>query len=1311
VKSYKEGEDISRVRFVSITPTPGTPIPTDVDVKFQGTLSYTINVTLHREIRIGIAYKGQMIYTLWTYKLKGSKGVISGTVSFSFTLYLTPLLGKKKNAIKSILLVASLPKFSQNPSDVHNDYREYPVTIGHGYNAMISISSISFHYLGKAKSLNEVPPALFTIPGIPLATKNVGDIVLKFRIDVTIDAEWSNVCPNASSTIYLVVRRLVIPKPQTYLTESRVEIELSPSNKGKDTYTLSLNSYIAPCYEDFTMIDVAIVLGLSTILDQVNVTRSTTPLKAYTKCDTSIRTTSPLVFYEEVINENGSSNVQYIKDLDVRIVFSKKGKVHQVHLKSDNMGRLVGNFPWLDESGKPIPGSYTLYLNKNDEALEEKYATTRLYPSNRFVIEVDDKGNIKPKLEEYRSIMKIECRDNTIYVTLRSIISWDNYVRSKIISFLRSTGMVSEREIEEIASIKTRYGTLEDEYDYTTDTIRYREGAYDAYADKSKGVPRDLQTIFHEWGHAVKEKLFPDPGIINLIGGGHKNTRVPSGLEIAYDEGHAEFFACLMIDYCQLDSCPYDRYVEVDYKGVHDRANEIEGRIAGFWLSFYNLESKPSDPNLAVKAYRDFLKTSRVFQRVFHEGTQKRPNIFDWKKWFNEFQAWKYGIKGAYKRPPRTINEWIYMRLAIAKDLNEVNRILECARDRGFILPNISYDEANLVQGKVSGKPYLIMGFVRVVGATNSYTLEGSEDIGVAVLNVGDRIVGQRFPNRDTFLKDNGGVVLRIDPSSLRIVLVQDILGKAILTVERDSFELSGTEHVGAYGAPVSITSGDITVMIRSSVEVVASEGFVSVKVFEGNVKVESPKGEVEVKSGNCVNITSNGEIGEVKEFEGNEWWAINFEKVKSSNPVVTQLKTYKLTESGFIEEDTFTYEDRYIFAAVKIHNCSVGDELVLVFEGPNNITYARYNIIKEDEYAEYFDALIICNYRQSDVSGLWKVIVCFNGKEKAVKYFTIKETKQQSNIVITDCKVCKGVENGVPKNITSEFNSKDTVYVWLSIENSSRGDEVKWVFQGPNNINTTIECKLNWTGKGYAYAWIYLYKYKPKDVEGRWKVIVYLNGKESLTTEFYVKPERSQCLIATATYGSELSSEVQLLRNFRDNIVLRTFAGKCFMNVFNMWYYSFSPTVAGFIANDPIAKFIMRIVLYPLISILYLTYFLYMILNINPELAIVLTGLIASSLIGLVYFTIPVIGVLLLVRKRIKKFSLGLTFLKILSLAWTMSLITVLLSELLESHLLMSISTSVLVVITINFTATYLATKILKHYNTRSLGYTKVTP
>jgi len=74
-------------------------------------------------------------------------------------------------------------------------------------------------------------------------------------------------------------------------------------------------------------------------------------------------------------------------------------------------------------------------------------------------------------------------------------------------------------------------------------------------------------------------------------------------------------------------------------------------------------------------------------------------------------------------------------------------------------------------------------------------------------------------------------------------------------------------------------------------------------------------------------------------------------------------------------------------------------------------------------------------------------------------------------------------------------------------------------------------------------------------------------------------------CLIATAAYGSEMSQQVQLLRELRDNTVLGTDAGSSFMNTFNSIYYSFSPTIADWERQSPIFKNAVRIAITPLLT------------------------------------------------------------------------------------------------------------------------------
>ena len=74
-------------------------------------------------------------------------------------------------------------------------------------------------------------------------------------------------------------------------------------------------------------------------------------------------------------------------------------------------------------------------------------------------------------------------------------------------------------------------------------------------------------------------------------------------------------------------------------------------------------------------------------------------------------------------------------------------------------------------------------------------------------------------------------------------------------------------------------------------------------------------------------------------------------------------------------------------------------------------------------------------------------------------------------------------------------------------------------------------------------------------------------------------------CLIATATYGSELAPQVQLLREIRDNTVLQTQSGTSFITTFNQFYYSFSPVIADYERENTVFKETVKLTLTPLLA------------------------------------------------------------------------------------------------------------------------------
>jgi hypothetical protein len=121
-------------------------------------------------------------------------------------------------------------------------------------------------------------------------------------------------------------------------------------------------------------------------------------------------------------------------------------------------------------------------------------------------------------------------------------------------------------------------------------------------------------------------------------------------------------------------------------------------------------------------------------------------------------------------------------------------------------------------------------------------------------------------------------------------------------------------------------------------------------------------------------------------------------------------------------------------------------------------------------------------------------------------------------------------------------------------------------------------------------------------------------------------------CLIATATYGSELSSQVQLLREIRDNVVFSTGSGIAFMDGFNQFYYSFSPTIADWERQSPIFKEIVKATITPMLSTLPILNYV----NIDSEQEMLGYGIGIILLNVGMYFVTPAI-VIIKVRQHVK--------------------------------------------------------------------------
>ena len=123
--------------------------------------------------------------------------------------------------------------------------------------------------------------------------------------------------------------------------------------------------------------------------------------------------------------------------------------------------------------------------------------------------------------------------------------------------------------------------------------------------------------------------------------------------------------------------------------------------------------------------------------------------------------------------------------------------------------------------------------------------------------------------------------------------------------------------------------------------------------------------------------------------------------------------------------------------------------------------------------------------------------------------------------------------------------------------------------------------------------------------------------------------PRGGGCLIATATYGSEMATEVQQLRELRDNQLLQTESGTAFMGTFNDIYYSFSPIIADYERENPLFKEAVKLAITPMISSLSLME------NANSESEVLGMGLSVIMLNIGMYLGIPAV-VIVGIRKRI---------------------------------------------------------------------------
>ena len=193
--------------------------------------------------------------------------------------------------------------------------------------------------------------------------------------------------------------------------------------------------------------------------------------------------------------------------------------------------------------------------------------------------------------------------------------------------------------------------------------------------------------------------------------------------------------------------------------------------------------------------------------------------------------------------------------------------------------------------------------------------------------------------------------------------------------------------------------------------------------------------------------------------------------------------------------------------------------------------------------------------------------------------FFGLQDSMAQSNITIDTNK--------------DSFLVGDTVQVSGTIVEGAQGNLVAIEVKNPSGETILVRSVELGTGGTFSLS----FKVSDSERDGSYEIIAnsQVDGKTvsgsktiSLSQQQVTSApgeDGGGCLIATATFGSELAPQVQLLREIREIKVINTGYGSSFMEAFNQFYYSFSPTIADWERESPAFKEAVKFTITPLIT------------------------------------------------------------------------------------------------------------------------------
>ena len=167
--------------------------------------------------------------------------------------------------------------------------------------------------------------------------------------------------------------------------------------------------------------------------------------------------------------------------------------------------------------------------------------------------------------------------------------------------------------------------------------------------------------------------------------------------------------------------------------------------------------------------------------------------------------------------------------------------------------------------------------------------------------------------------------------------------------------------------------------------------------------------------------------------------------------------------------------------------------------------------------------------------------------------------------------RIADGTGDAVSENV--HFDPWLTAYLYTLTISSTGGGSVRTPGEGTFTYDPGTEVELvaiteffyhfdKWTGDVGTIA----------DVNSAATNIT-MNGDYSITANFRFGPF-GWCFIATAAYGTDTAKEIDILREFRDTVLLPNSLGTEFVSL----YYRTSPPIANFISQHEVLRTVVRV-------------------------------------------------------------------------------------------------------------------------------------